>query len=190
MISNNQITQSNFEISHMKKSLFIALHKEMRNQCIDKISVSKLLKSATVSRSTFYRYFYDKYQLLNTYYDSILNQTLYRYEKDLSWTEALSSIYIEIKNNLEFYQNALQSNEMNCLREHIMKISNDFHFSILEKNNVNLNNWKNKKLIQSYIFGNFDLMCLWINEGMKEPISEMVPLMTSRLPEQFIQFFN
>ncbi len=143
-----------------------------------------------MSRSTFYRHFYDKYELLNAYYDTVLNRTLYRCRTDLTWKQAVCSIYREIRNNLVFYQNALKSHEMNCLRDHILKISIELHYSILQKNNVDMDDWKNRKLMQSYIFGNFDVMCLWISEGMKEPVADMSELMISRLPEPFTPYFK
>ncbi len=169
--------------------LFDALQDLVFETTIDKISVNSIVQSAGVSRSTFYRYCYDKYELLNKYYNCVLGRTLYRYKKDLNWKEALDLIYSEIKYNLPFYQNALKSRELNCLKNHILNISNDFHFSILENNGVDMKDWKNIRTIQSSIYGNLEIMTLWIMEGMQEPIADMIEIMNEHIPPKFTPFF-
>ena len=178
------------EQENCRELLFDALQDLVFETTIDKISVKDIVNIAGVSRSSFYRYCYDKYELLNKYYNCVLNRTLYRFNQDLSWNEALESIYSEIKYNLPFYQNALESNQMNCLKNHILNISNNFHFSILKNNGVDMKDWKNVRTMQSSIFGNLEIMTLWIKEGMHEPIPEMIEVMNDHVPSQFSHFFS
>ncbi len=177
------------EQENCRELLFDALQDLVFESPIDKISVRNIVEAAGVSRSTFYRHCYDKYDLLNSYYNSVLNRTLYRYRKDLDWTGALDAIYSEIQYNLPFYQNALKSRDINCLKNHILNISNTFHFSILEANGVDMNDWRNIRSIQSSIYGNLEIMMIWIMEGMKEPIPEMIEIMNEHIPRRFAPFF-
>jgi len=175
--------------SNSINQLYDALVELVSLEPIENINVSQITKQAKVSRSTFYRNFYDKYALINCYYNTILTKTLYRYDKDLSWKEAEAAIYAEISHNLPFYQNALKSKATNSLKAHIFRISRDFHFSILKKNGVCLTDWKNVKTMEAHIYGNLEIMCDWINSGMKEPISEMIDLQNSLIPPQFVSYF-
>ena len=49
---------------------FLVLIKE---HDFNKISVDMIMKKATVSRSTFYRYFKDKYDVMNATYKNLLD---------------------------------------------------------------------------------------------------------------------
>ncbi len=170
--------------------LYTALNELVNEKSLDKISVGQIVSLAGVSRSTFYRNFYDKYALMNSYYDSVLEDSLYSFYSGTEWDDAVSSIYGVIRDNLGFYQNALSSRDMNCLKNHIRDISYNFFFTILRNNQVDLQDWKNVKIIQSYILGNLEIMELWIQEGMVEPIPEMVELMNENLPRRFEHCFR
>ncbi len=190
------LTLFGYMVSSMMKEtnaieqLYAALVELVTSEPLEKISVAELTQQAGVSRSTFYRHFYDKYALLNGYYNTVLEQTLYRYERDLCWTDALTAIYSEIARNLVFYQNALKSTRMNSLKTHIFRISRDFHFSILKKNGVDLTNWQNIKAMEAYIYGNLEIMCDWIKTGMQEPIADMIRLQSALIPARFTPYFS
>ncbi len=170
--------------------LYTALNELVYEKSLDKISVSQIVSQAGVSRSTFYRNFYDKYALMNSYYDRVLEDSLYRFHSGTAWNEAVSSIYKEIRGNLRFYQNALSSRDMNCLKNHIRDISLNFFFTILRDNQIDLNDWTNVKIMQASILGNLEIMDLWIREGMTEPIPDMVALMDENLPRRFEHCFQ
>lgn len=169
--------------------LFEALTGLVREAPIDRISVLDLTHRAGLSRSTFYRYYYDKYQLVNARYNHALDRTLYRFSVDLSWRAATAAIYDEIKSDLPYYQNALSSRDTNSLRNHIFRISKAFHLSVLERNRVDVRNWKVERVMESYIYGNLEVMCLWIKDGMVEPIPEMQEVLDMGIPHQFAPYF-
>ena len=57
----------------MKHALAEGLRTIMRKTPFDNISVVDICNESAVSRRSFYRYFKDKYELLNwTYYDALL----------------------------------------------------------------------------------------------------------------------
>lgn len=169
--------------------LFEALTSLVRDQPIDRISVLDITHRAGISRSTFYRYYYDKYQLVNARYNRALDRTLYRFSVDLSWRDATGAIYREIKSDLPYYRNALSSRDTNSLRNHIFRISKAFHLSVLERNRVDVRNWKVERVMESYIYGNLEVMCLWIKDGMVEPIPEMQEVLDMGIPHQFAPYF-
>lgn len=169
--------------------LFSAFSRLLREELIDKISVKDIVHEANISRATFYRFFYDKYGLFNAGYNRVLQRTLYQFPDRLSWKEAVAAIYREIKFDLRVYQNALRSDDVNSLKNHIFRISKDFHLAILRKSGVDIRNWKVEKAIDSYVHGNLEVMTSWILDGMKEPIEEMQDVMDTVIPSQFKRYF-
>lgn len=174
---------------NVQQHLFEAIYRLLHKHPIEKITVRDIVNEAGVSRSSFYRNFYDKYDLLNKYYDSVLEKTLYLYDNDITYREATFLIYNKIKEDVKFYQNALKSNDANGLKRHIFKISQDFHLRILERRGIELTDWKVRKVIDAFIYGNLEIMCMWILQGMKEPIEEMQDIFELGIPENCKQYF-
>ena len=52
-------------------TLALALRELLKHDPIEKITVDQICREAAVHRSTFYRYFQDKYDLLNYAFDKI-----------------------------------------------------------------------------------------------------------------------
>ena len=169
--------------------LHSALTRLLREESIDKIHVRDIVHEANVSRATFYRHFYDKYGLFNAGYDRVLRRTLYRFPATKTWKDAVRSLYREIQKDLRVYQNAIRSDDVNGLKNYIFRISKDFHILILRRNGVNTEDWKVEKPIESYIYGNLEVMCPWIENGMKEPIDQMQDVMDTVMPSRFRPYF-
>ncbi|MPW27028.1 TetR family transcriptional regulator [Alkalibaculum sp. M08DMB] len=172
------------------KLLFDALSSLLQFNTIDKLTVSDIIKEAGVSRSTFYRYYCDKHDLLNSNYEKILENTLYRFKEGVKWEDAVYSIYHVIKINLKLFQNAFKSSDVNSLKNYIFNMSRTFHLEILEKNGVNIREWKNIKVLESYIYGNLEIMQIWILEGMDESIEDMMEVFDRGIPSEFIKYFK
>jgi AcrR family transcriptional regulator len=169
--------------------LFDALSQLLQKKSIDKLSVKEIIQEADVSRSTFYRYYYDKHDLLNSNYEKILENTLYRFNEGISWKDSVYSIYSVIKENLKLFQNAFRSSDVNSLKNYIFNMSKDFHIAVLEKNGVDIHDWKTIKALESYIYGNLEITQIWVMEGMKEPLEDFIEVLIMGIPSQFIHYF-
>ena len=101
----------------MKHALAEGLRTIMRKTPFDNISVVDICNESAVSRRSFYRYFKDKYELLNwTYYDAFL------YMFDDKKTPHAISLYPHVCRHLyldrEFYLNAFDVKGQNSFREY------------------------------------------------------------------------
>ncbi len=170
--------------------LFEALRRLMQTIPIDSLSVKDIIQCAGVSRATFYRHFKDKYDLMNQSYESILEQTLYKFYEGMKWKEAASLIYYAIKKDLSFFQNALTSSDANSLKNYIYKISMDLYIYTLEKNGENIEDWRTINLLKIWIYGSLELTTIWIQNGMKEPIDEMMEIVKIGMPLRFSRYFD
>ncbi len=168
------------------QELYTALNHLVRETPIERVSVRDLTSLAGVSRSTFYRHYYDKYALLNSYYNTNVKAILKEESRrELSWLEALTAILKVLGQNREFYQNAIKGNNSCDLKAHITKISRHFYMTILSQNGVDLNYWKNSKALDFYICGTLEILYSWMREGMVEKPGEMADLILSLLPSRF-----
>lgn len=177
------------EIDDSENLLRSALFRLLREESIDRISVTDIVHEAGVSRATFYRHYYDKYMLFNRSYDRALERTLYRFKRGFDWRQATAAIYDEIKAWLPCYQHALKSQDINCYRNYVFRISRDFHLRILAEAGLDIASLRVEKPIESYIHGNLEIMCGWVSGGMVEPIASMQEIFDMCIPEAYARYF-
>ena len=77
----------------LEQCLFDALIELMRRMPLDKLTVNDLLKQAHVSRSSFYRRYQDKYDLVNKSYQKIFDKTLNTFLDGCGWHDSVSAVY-------------------------------------------------------------------------------------------------
>ncbi|WP_050810371.1 TetR family transcriptional regulator [Desulfitobacterium hafniense] len=169
--------------------LFKALSELLHKKTIDKLSVTDIIKASGVSRATFYRYYNDKYDLLNSNYKKILENTLFRFDEGIPWQDTQYLLYKELKDNLKLFQNAIRSSDVNSLKNYIFNISMDFHLGVLQKNESDIQDWKVRKKIEACVYGNLEITVIWILEGAKEPIEDLMEVMNAVLPSEFRRYF-
>lgn len=174
----------------LEQCLFDALIELMRRMPLDKLTVNDLLKQAHVSRSSFYRRYQDKYDLVNKSYQKILDKTLYTFLDGCGWHDSVKALYQVFQENLFFYQNALRSHDPNSLRNYIFQISLNLYAETLERNGEDIQDWHTMAMLRVHIYGNLELMCEWVEKGMDRDIDEMIQLSFDTLPEQFKPYFN
>lgn len=171
------------------KLLYEALCKLLLEKSIDKLSVTEIIDESGVSKATFYRYYCDKYDLFNSHYLMILKDTLYLFNQGISWRETSYNLYHILKKDVKLFQNAFRSSDVNCLKNYIFNKMMDFHLEVLAKNGIDIHDWKIKKLMEAHIRGCLEITIIWILEGAKEPIEDLLDVMESEIPSQFSPYF-
>lgn len=99
----------------------------MREIPFEKITVEMIIKESHVSKSTFYRYFRDKYDVLN-YHSMEIAEHLIGQKVCRDWKEFLENMFIAINQNLAYYRKAFRSSGQNSHSGFLFAYS----FSIVE----------------------------------------------------------
>lgn len=63
-----------------KEDFANSIKKIMATKSLDKITVKEIVDDSSMTRQTFYRYFHDKYDLVNWYFDKLAQQTIKKWE--------------------------------------------------------------------------------------------------------------
>lgn len=162
---------SNLDI--VKNAIAKETKKLMREKTIDKISVTEICEKTNLKRRNFYRYFRDKYEVVEWiyYHDNLLNSK--RYEGWSFW-DYFPSIAQYLYNDREFYLNAFKYVGQNSFRNYCIHwlyeiISPDFG-----------PDFPNKKIERFYIEHvcnmSFDAFILWLSEKPCLPPEEFTAL--------------
>ena len=142
------------------------LLKLMSDKPYAKISVSDICEKAGVNRSTYYRHFYTKEDIIRYYIDGIMNSYLHKFRDS---GDKLLENYLSIMFS-EFLQN--KDNLLLIHRENLSYLLIDVlnkHFSFSD-----ISDTADRFRTAYHIGGIYNDLLLWFSHGMKETAEEMV----------------
>lgn len=107
------------------RRLFSALYTLVQKNLLEDISVAQLLAEANVSRSSFYRHYLDKYDLMIRSYTRLLDSTYLQCLAGREYLDASRALIRVLYQHPAFFRNALWSEGPNSLSVYICNISID-----------------------------------------------------------------
>lgn len=103
---------SNIDI---KISVVNAMQKLMDTTHIDRLSVSRICEEAEISRATFYRYFTDKFSVVQWLLKYVMAQGANEIGRTLSFYDGYYATEALVLERYDFFANAAKSNDYNSL---------------------------------------------------------------------------
>lgn len=98
-----------------------------------KISVEMILEEASVSRSTFYRYFKDKYEVMNTNFKYLLDYYVAP-ERSSSYRDLCYHLFVYAQDHLKAFRRALETTGFNSFSNFIYEYSYQTALAITKSN--------------------------------------------------------
>ena len=145
----------------------------MKENSFENITVAMILEESTLSRSTFYRYFKDKYDLLNYYYQSNVVAIFETAHYD-SWELYLKAIYKLLLDNYEYFKKALAVKSANSFYDFLYEFSYDYVKEAYVKiKGSDCLDTKTKITIGYVTKGQAHMLKMWILHGAKESVDDM-----------------
>ncbi len=166
------------------RKLTLALISLVENRSLDEVSMSDILREAGVSRSTFYRRYRDKYDLLNKNYQCLLDNTINRIASGFSYKKAFFALYGALREYPAFFRNALSSNDPNGLKEYIYRESFRMYHELLSAEGFDMKSPYNELLLTGYIRGALEVTCEWAASGMDLPLEMIFEISYELIPHQ------
>ena len=166
----------------VSRKLIEAMDELMRRELFDAITTSEILKRAGVSRSTFYRHYRDKYDLLNQNYQKLLDETLMQVPNGLTYKKAFFALYRALQSCPAFFRNALSSNDKDGLKSYIFTVSYNIFDQMMRRQGLNMDQNYNRLLLIGYLSGSLEITCIWAERGMKEPLEELFRISYELMP--------
>lgn len=158
----------------------------MEKETLDKITVIDIVKHCGVTRQTFYRYFIDKYDLVNWYFEQLCMQSFKQMGVSISLKEALSKKFNFIKNERLFFTQAFQSHEQNSLIEYDYQSIFSFYSKIItDKTGISLSE-DIRFHLEMYCEGSIHMTVQWVKSGMKLAPDKIADLLVEALPLSLI----
>ena len=172
-----------------EQALFDALYSLMLDIPIDRITIAQILERAHVSRSGFYRRYKDKYDLLNSSYEKILETTLFTFHTGNTWRNSVTQIYKVIGDHWVFFRNAFHSQDCNSLSNYIFDRTLLLEKDILRNNGIDPDDPINYYRLIAYVRGGLAVTEQWVEDKAELSLEKLVDILTEIVPSAFKAYF-
>jgi len=140
----------------------------------DTITVQMILNRAEVSRKTFYKYFKDKYELMELYYRIVMDRHIQDFYDGHNWHDILMFLYDFIKEEKQYFKHVSSASGSDNFWTFLREYSLQFYTSI------KLHNEKRERLTEEE-----RLTICMIVEGQMSVFREVVDGTTDISREDF-----
>lgn len=166
-----------------KKMILESFYRLLSQKPFEDIRVESILQDSGVSRSTFYRHFQDKYELMNSYYQNFFDSLQYDSQKD-SWANLIQLTLTFLSQHADYFQQAFKTEGQNTFSEFLYHYCYDFTSRIyLQKINKSQLTPLEKDLITSICAGNIRVVINWFDRNLQETPEELTQHLLLSFPE-------
>lgn len=162
----------------------------MAKQSLDKMTVTDIVKHSGMTRQTFYRYFKDKYDLVNWYFDKILLESFEHMGEGETIYEGLVKKFQYIQKEKLFFKMAFKSDDQNCLRDHDFELILAFYSERIQEKSRKPLSEDLKFLLEMYCQGSIYMTVQWVFGRVKRTPEELAADLVKAMPEELAGVFE
>lgn len=184
-----------YDLIHFNKNVFLiggiyintkqiildATIKLMKDNKPNKLTVQRIIDEAKVSRSTFYSFFSDKYDVINYYFKYYLDSR----PEDCKNNCAYKFLY----DNRDYFINAFdidgQNSFKNFFYDHYYKSCSEVYLANMNKESLS----DDERIeIEFYCIGALHIAKKWLMDGAKKSPEDMTELTQKLIPEKYWRY--
>ncbi len=154
--------------SSVKQKIADSFETLLTSKNFDDITVMNIVEASGISKATFYRYFKDKYDILDYGVKNSIDSFFEPYLKGNS----LQTVHYDFQEYLyskkEFFYKAMKTEGPNSFENSLIHASVDLFYKIFELKSVNVTN-EITDITNLYCHGAVSYLRKWIIGGFKEP---------------------
>jgi AcrR family transcriptional regulator len=178
----NNIVGIKVKKNNSKYKLAVSIKKLMEEKSLERLTVKEIVSLAGVTRQTFYRNFYDKYDLVNWYFDVLAKECFEQMGVSLTMREGLIHKYDFIRNEAVFFRQAFKSSDYNSIKEHDYQFILLFYTNLIEKKINRPLDEDIQFLLEMYCHGSIAMTVEWAVNGMNKSSETMADSLIEALP--------
>lgn len=173
-----------------KYKLADAVKECMRTTPVEEITVRQIALRGGMTRQTFYRYFRDREDLINWYFDKLLNESFREMGRGGTINDGLVRKFRFIRKENLFFSAAFRADTQNNLREYdFQKIYSFYRDLFREKTGGELSG-ELKELLEMYCQASVFKTVKWVLTGMEAKEEKLAEIMIDAMPEKLGRLFD
>lgn len=163
-----------------KRAVFEALYSLMEERDFAKISVGDILKRSGVSRTTFYRCFEDKYDVVNWSFKRFKEINPQHKGEYYSFETSLRVQLDFLAQHQRYFAQALRYNGQNSLREAMLEINEEYLLQCWEEASPNTEpGYDVRAMVQYNAAGMSEVLARWVLDGCQQEADAVIGALCS-----------
>lgn len=174
-----------------REAVLEAFLQMIREMTIEEIRTEELLKRAGISKSTFYRLFRDKYEVMNAIYLDVSEKKVQELPSLSHWREWTRTDLAHVKKHQRFFRNIASYTGQNSLREAVKSYYQGNMLREVEKRLPGGQiSAKLRFLVEAFAEANAFTLIWWIQNDCRMPEEELLEYIDALIPEALRGFFE
>ena len=166
-----------------------AMKECMRTAPVEKITVKEIVETCGLTRQTFYRNFQDKYDLINWYFDELLNKAFEHMGYGNTAYDGLVHKFSYIRDERFFFKAAFRNDSQNNLRDHDTEMIMDFYRKLIAGKMGVFPQAQYGELLEMYCVASVYMTQQWVLKGCSASPDKMAQLMMEAMPPKLSDLF-
>ena len=163
----------------------------MNKKPLQKITVRMIAENCQVTRQTFYRYFPDKYALVNWIFRTNIDNIVRNSSRELPWSHVLAQMLISMKEDQKFYVNAMNYEGQNSFHQFITEYTRvAYEKELCNRLDPSLIDDKVRFSLQFNSYGAVGSIYNWIKGNMAEDPYLLAKNIAENMPQNMKIHFN
>lgn len=175
---------------YMRDRFAEAMKECMKRAPLEKITVGEIAEACGSTRQTFYRHFKDKYDLVNWYFDKILQESFQHMGEGKTVYEGLVNKFHYIEAERLFFKAAFKNDDQNNLRDHDFHLILQFYTERIEGKTGKKMPEHLKFLLEMYCQGSIYMTVRWVLGRIKGTPEEMAASLVDAMPAELSDVFR
>ena len=176
-----------------KKLMKQAAYECVSQQFVEKVTLRDILARAEVSKQTFYRYYTDKYDLMNAIYAELTQEGIIcpsNIKNSADWHAMYLKQFGIFREHLDFIKHLYRSKETGCTTDYEVEQTIRFDKAYLKQRGVDITDSRILFAIEAKDVGGTYMMRNWILGGMQVSDEEMVTRFQLIMPQILVPYFT
>lgn len=178
------------KLERAKLNLAEAVKECMKTTPFESITVKQIAHKAGVSRQTFYRHFLDKYDLVNWYFDKLLDESFREMGNGKTVYEGLILKFNYIREEHVFFNAAFRTDKQNNLKEHDFRKIYAFYRNLIREKTGQMPSPMIDAILEMYCQASIYMTVKWVTEDLKQTPKELAELMILAMPKALSDLFE
>lgn len=173
-----------------KKRILLSFYDLVQDNPFDCITIDMILKKSDVSKSTFYRHFHDKYELMDLYYRDNIDK-IFKNVNNIGWLDTTYLVIEFVYINKAYFQNVFKIEGQNSFYNFLLDYTIQFCKDIYIKNKGSETlSFEEVSSIEFYCYGSIDFARKWVCNGMLQSPKELADLFYKCTPIHIRQYLE
>lgn len=156
----------------------------MQSRSLDSITVKDIVTQCDRTRQTFYRHFQDKYDLVNWYFEKLVQQSFKEMGVSCTLRESLIKKFLFIEAERVFFSQAFKSNDYNSPMNYDYECIYKFYSDIISRKINGPLDEEIDFLLRMYCRGSIHMTVEWVYQPGEVSPEQIADLLIEALPER------